>query len=204
MVQRPNYRHDHWLDHWLDYYLLEPDGLLVEEFVLGADFSAIGLDGAGWSAASGWWSSAQFTRGVRTDQALRARVRPVERAEAESAFRRLGGGGLPGEAALRGYFRERQPLRGEQLRLQSVPGRRMYRILCAGQTAAEPARHAGQGFGWELRRIGAGIGWCADLTVAVGAESAEVVAEVVAELLAEVKSAVRRAGLIPVTIERFF
>ncbi|GII42003.1 hypothetical protein [Planotetraspora phitsanulokensis] len=137
----------------LDYYLVLPDrpadgtpadGIVVEEFALGSDHTAIGLDCAGWTAADGeWWSSAAFSRGMRREPDLRRRVAAVPRRDAEVVYRRLGGGELPGEAELRSRFHDREPLGEPPLLLGSpdVPDgfhdRRLYRVLFAGDLAGE-------------------------------------------------------------------
>ncbi len=135
----------------LDYYLILPetgdgepparaDGIVVEEFVLAEDFSAVGLDSAGWTPGSGgWFSSASVSRSMRADPDLRARVVATGRQEAQTAYRQLGGGALPDEETLRTYFLDRVPLvTSAPLRLR--PGHaadgyqdtRVYRILFAG------------------------------------------------------------------------
>ncbi|WP_203887213.1 hypothetical protein [Planotetraspora kaengkrachanensis] len=141
----------------LDYYLVLPerrddgtpaDGIVVEEFVLGGDHTAIGLDCAGWTAADGqWWSSAAFSRGMRGEPDLRRRVAAVPRRDAEAVYRRLGGGELPSETELRSLFRDREPLGEPPLLLGSpdVPDgfhdRRLYRVLFAGELAGEGLAH---------------------------------------------------------------
>ncbi|WP_248963643.1 hypothetical protein [Sphaerisporangium perillae] len=136
----------------LDYYVVlsetgvrEPsapaDGIVVEEFVFADDCTATGLNGAGWTAADGgWWSSAAFSRAMRADPRLRGRVVPVRRHDAEIVYRRLGGGELPGEPALRIHFRDRQPLTGSAPLLFGPPqvpegfhDMRVYRILFANE-----------------------------------------------------------------------
>lgn len=134
----------------LDYYLLlsqrgdrDPapavEGIVVEEFTRHRDLSTAGLDSAGWTpTGADWWSSASFSRGMRTDQELLARVVPSSRGEAENAYRQLGGGQLPEEPVLRTYFRDHQPFAtAPPLRLgpaQPPTGfheRRVYRVLFA-------------------------------------------------------------------------
>lgn len=129
----------------LDYYLIRqsaggaPAGVLAEEFVLCDDYSTAGTDSAGWTPEDGrWWSSAAFSGGIRFDAELRDRVTPIDRDDAAAAFRLLGGGVLPDEPALRGYFHDRasapaaQPLR---LRAGEPPAgfreQRVYSIVCA-------------------------------------------------------------------------
>jgi hypothetical protein len=132
----------------LDYYLLlggtdpgQPIGLVVEEFSFAEDYATVGLDSAGWTIADDrWWSSAQFSRDMRMDPQVRARVYPVHRREAEVAFHRLGAGRLPEESTLRAYFRDPVPLTASApLRLDNrqVPygfrDMRTYRILFANE-----------------------------------------------------------------------
>ncbi|PZG08056.1 hypothetical protein [Nonomuraea aridisoli] len=215
----------------MDYYLISaragdrsPAGLLVEEFVLCEDYTAAGIDGAEWRPENrAWSSSAELSRAIRADSALRGRVTPVSRQEAYDAFARLGGGELPEEAGLRTLFQERRPLpTSAPLNLGGGSGARRYRILFAGElgtdglararkalrleptgdprvVGAASADSGGHGFTWELRRIGAGIAWCVDVTVRLG--SGPVTA--LGALLHHHRQAIREQGLIPVTIERF-
>ncbi|GAB3144787.1 hypothetical protein GCM10027290_23590 [Micromonospora sonneratiae] len=134
----------------LDYYLIhpqrpygdqptQPEGLLVEEFVLDEDHTAVLLNSAGWAVSDRRWQSASaFSRGVRVDADLRGRVVVASRPEAEAVYGRLGGGELPDEDVLRSYFRDGQPLAtSAPLRLgpgQVTPGfheTRVHRILFA-------------------------------------------------------------------------
>jgi hypothetical protein len=230
----------------LDYYLViaqagrrgpeaQPDGLVVEEFVFAADFSATGLYSAGWGPAERtWWSSAAFGRGMRTDPALRARVVPVSRDDARVAYRRLGGGELPNETTLRTHFHDYQSLAGPApLRLGSglVPDgfqdKRVYRILFAKDLDIERltslrtlwqlvsvddptdprARVIGTArrrvlddvFTWDLRRIGAEVAWCLDVTAHLRGDADHTIGP----LLRELTAVMRGQGLIPVTVERF-
>ncbi|MEV4470685.1 hypothetical protein [Nonomuraea sp. NPDC049504] len=214
----------------MDYYLISstagdrtPAGLLVEEFVLCEDYTAAGIDGAEWRPENGAWSSsAELSRAIRADRALRGRVTPVSRQEAYDAFARMGGGVLPEEAGLRTLFQERRTLpTTAPLNLGGSRARR-YRILFAGELGADGLENArtalrleptgdprvigaasadagGHGFTWELRRIGAGIAWCVDVTARLG--SGPVTA--LGALLHHHRQAVREQGLIPVTVERF-
>jgi len=205
----------------LDYYLVDGSGILVEEFVLGEDDAAVAIDNAGWTDGR-WWSSAAFSMNLRGDPRLRARVVPADRDEARLAYRRLGGGELPDEATLRGYFADPAPLPASAaLRLDATPvpdgyrERRVYRVLFAGDLDPDGVaalRHrlrmpasggagvaqAGDEFTWQLRRIGYGVAWCIDLTACLNGDPARV-----RPLLRELTSAARGQGLIPVTIERF-
>jgi hypothetical protein len=132
----------------LDYYLvfanvrareraLPPEGIVVEEFVLRPDGTASALDSAGWTAVGrSWWSAAAFSRGLRSDTRLQARVTPVDRAGANAAYRLLGGGELGPEPELRRHFLDRLDL-PDLAPLSLVPAqatgeRRVYRVLLAG------------------------------------------------------------------------
>jgi hypothetical protein len=229
------------MEQGLDYYLIyaatrerddaAPEAILVEEFLLYDDYTAAGIDSAGWArGAGGWRGSPVASRKIRADAGLRARVAPVPRAEAAAAYARLGGGALPDEAEIRGFFHERQPLPAAaplDLCSTGAAGERRYRILFAGdlderglaevgtalrlEPAADPAdplarvigtaaaSAGGHTFTWELRRIGPGIAWCLDVIVRLGAGSASVIGT----LLRHHRQAMRRQGLIPVTVERF-
>jgi hypothetical protein len=230
----------------LDYYLVfddagdrardvPPRGLLVEEFVLRADYSSAGRDSAGWTpAGEGWWSSAAFSREIRVDPRLGDRVAVVGRVDATEAFRKLGGGELPDEPALRTFFHDRElapaaaPLR---LSAERAPAgfreRRVYSIVfaksldLAGWEAvwaawrlapvddpADPQARvvgrarldaAGHAFSWDLRRLGPGLGWCVDVTAHLGAAPTAALGA----LLRDLRLAMRRQGLIPITVERF-
>ncbi|MEV0628584.1 hypothetical protein ACI2LC_32930 [Nonomuraea wenchangensis] len=216
----------------MDYYLISTSahdrslaGVLVEEFVLCEDFTAAGIDSAEWGSETGEWLAApEVSRLIRSDGALRARVRPAGRRVAREAYARLGGGELPEEEELREHFRRRQPLpTTAPLRLGSGPDKdRRYRILFAGELGADGLAGAqaalrlkptgdprvvgtasvsagGHGFSWELRRIGSGIAWCVDVTARLGGGSLATLEA----LLTYQRQAVRRQGLIPVTVERF-
>jgi hypothetical protein len=217
---------------------VSPEGIVVEEFVLAEDFSAVGLHSTAWTPVPGpaddWWGSAALSRGMRVDPALRARVIPVGRDDAGAAYRRLGGGELPDEPTLRTRFDHYEPLaESAPLRLGSgdVPDgfadRRVYRILFAkeldtgrlsdlmarwGMAPADDRsaaaarvvgtasrRICGDVFTWDLRRIGAAIAWCVDLTAHLVDGSADRIGPVLREL----RTDARRQGLIPVTVERF-
>ncbi|MFE9191537.1 hypothetical protein ACFYL6_18190 [Micromonospora sp. NPDC007208] len=224
----------------LDYYLVlaqhgdrdptaDPDGIVVEEFTRHHDHSTTGLDSAGWTPASGWWSSAALSRGIRTDPDALARVVPTWRREAESVYRTLGGGHLPDETTLRTYFRDHQPIASAPpLRLgpaQPPAGfheRRVYRVLfakdlrvdqvtslrAAWQTPAEGSGASvasghldrdGDRFTWDLRRVGHTLAWCLDVTVLLRTATARAVGPTLSDLT----NVLRRHGLIPVTTERF-
>ncbi|TMR24404.1 hypothetical protein ETD86_04530 [Nonomuraea turkmeniaca] len=206
-------------------YDRSPAGVLVEEFVLCEDFTAAGIDSAEWGSETGEWLAApEVSRAIRANGALRSRVTPVSRQDARDAYAYLGGGELPEEDRLREHFRRRQPLpTSSPLHLGSAPAKaRRYRILFAGELGAdglaaaqaalrlEPTGDArvvgkasgsvsGHGFTWELRRIGAGIAWCVDVTVRLGAGPLATLGA----LLHHHRQAIREQGLIPVTVERF-
>ncbi|WP_432923985.1 hypothetical protein ACQPZZ_28205 [Microbispora sp. CA-135349] len=206
------------------------EGIVVEEFALTGDFRTVGLDTTGWTAADGaWWSSAAFGRAMREDPGLRARARAVSRLDAEAAYRGLGGGELPGETRLRALFHDHQPLPDSPpLRLSPprVPDgfhdTRVYRLLFAGEPhlprladvvtlageAGDPrTRVIGTGelrtdpdvFTWEVRRIGPGVACCLDLTAHLGTASGQALGP----LLRRLTTAMRHAGPVPVTVERF-
>jgi hypothetical protein len=142
------------LQRLLDYYLIcprsphdddSPEGIVVEEFVLGEDYSAIRLHSIGWSSNDRHWrKSAALSRAIRVDGNLRGRVRAIARDEAEVIYRRLGGGELPDEKALRTKFGDGEALPASApLRLSrgQVPagfhGTRLYRILFANELGPE-------------------------------------------------------------------
>jgi hypothetical protein len=214
----------------LDYYLLQPTGvdgapetgLLVEEFVLGDDLSAVRLRSACWTTDAGWRSSAAFARAVRTDRRLRSRLVAADRRAAEAAFGRLGGGALPDEDALRGHFRDDVPLAaGAPLRLGTGPA--VHRVLFAGEPDgdaiarlsavlrlggapdADGTRPGVVGTGrlrvndtnhlWQLRRVG-DVAWSIDVTCEPAAGDA------LRWVLRQVTDVARHHALVPVTIER--
>ncbi|MEV1331304.1 hypothetical protein AB0J20_17215 [Micromonospora costi] len=219
----------------LDYYVIvdasgaTAEAVAVEEFVRAPDWCTVGLDSAVWTPATGWRSSASFSRGMRADARLRARVRPVPRGVADAVHRQLGGGPLPGEPSLRDRFGDRQTFPAAAPLLLASPAapegcheRRVYRTLFAGDLPADrgaelaarwPAGHhapagvlaagrrrvGGDDHTWALRRIGGGVAWAVDLTVALATAADHSVGPVLHELT----TVVRLAGLIPATTERF-
>ena len=220
----------------LDYYYLigdpigSADGIVVEEFVLADDHTAVGLRSTGWTPADRrWWSSAEFSRAMRADPALRVRVAAASRADVETAYRRLGGGDLPDEPTLRGYFRDYEPLATSTpllLGTGPVPDgyreKRLYRVLFAGELppdrladlravwhmeTARSDRAAGTArrpvgddlFTWDLRRIGEGVAWCLDVTACLAGGGDRGLGP----LLRELTAIMRGHGMIPVTVERF-
>ncbi|GAA0404693.1 hypothetical protein Acor_23750 [Acrocarpospora corrugata] len=226
----------------LDYYLVFPEawdgdlsvppgGIAVEEFVFAGDHTAAGVDGAVWTAADGgWWSSADFSRAVRADQGFRALVVAVRRGDAEAAYRRLGGGVLPAEAMLRGYFGDRLALPGSAPLLLTPPEvpdgfreKRRYRILFAGELGEDQVGRLRQVWGMapadararvlgtaHLRVAGDAFTWelrrigpGVALCVDVTACLGDPPGEAVGVLLRELMAVVRLEGLVPVTIERF-
>jgi len=175
----------------LDYYVVMEGGgraaaVVVEEFVLAGDHTAAGLASATWTAAG--WSPSLSTR-MRSEAALRARVTFASRPGAAEAFRVLGGGELPDEGELRRQLHDYEPLNTApplRLGLTDAP---YYRILFAGEPR-DAAAHP------HLRRIGNGVAWCVDIAAREGVS--------VGPALREARDAMRRNGLIPVTIERFY
>jgi hypothetical protein len=166
--------------------------------VLAGDYSAANLNSAAWTPEDGrWWSAPAFSQQLRIDPWLRGRAVPAPRSAAAAVYRRLGGGELPCEEVLRGYFGEGTPLSAPPLRLDTVPvaaggdQTRVYRILFAKDLGAaglanlweawrmEPAGArtgvvgtarrcaGGDVFSWDLRRIGTGAAWCVDLTASL-------------------------------------
>src|SRR5262245_51254554 len=117
----------------LDYYTVHGRGgrlqtLVVEEFVLREDFTAAGIDSAGFDGV--WWSSADCSRRLRTDAA--ASTTAVSRSGAEAAFRELGGSRLPADSLLREHFADRAVFAEvSPLRFGPDDGRRVYRLLFA-------------------------------------------------------------------------
>lgn len=216
----------------LDYYLLRPvgaagtpaTGLLVEEFVLADDLSAVRLRSAAWTPADGrWWSSAAFARAIRTDRQLRARVTAIDRPTAETTYRRLSGAALPNEEALRGHFYDDAPLAsGKPLRLGI--GSAVHRVLFAGEPDGDgvdrlrarlrlaevpaaggaPPGVIGTGrlrvndtnLRWELRRVGGGAAWSIDVT------SEPTGSEALRWMLRQLTDVARYHGLIPTTFDR--
>ncbi len=211
----------------LDYYLIlpesagpgrreRPEAIVVEEFVLAADHTAAALDSTGWTpGADRWWSSAAVSRDMRVDPRLRARSVPVERAEAADCYHRLGGGDLPDEDTIRGYFGDRTrldtspPLRlGTGQPTEGYRETRVYRILFAGDLPAGSGtgvvgtadiRLGADAFSCRLRRIGTAIAWCVDVTADLSGGSDRAVGQVLRSLM----GTMRGRGLIPATIERF-
>ncbi|WFF09840.1 hypothetical protein O7622_15410 [Micromonospora sp. WMMD1076] len=114
----------------------EPEGLLVEEFLLAADYSSAGLVSGGWNREERQWRDASATsRRLRVDAALRARVTPVGRAAAAASYWDLCGADLLDEPALRACFGDHAPQAPSALRLSGPEARRgfretrIYRIL---------------------------------------------------------------------------
>ncbi len=194
----------------LDYYLMAGRTLVVEAFAVDESGCATGLDclsctGPQWA----WQASAELSRAVRADERLRRDTAVLTRAQAETAFAALGGGTLPGEAALRARFGSRWCFRSAAplvLRTGDVPAgfreRRVYRLLFANGLPAFPAggfEQGGHHFDCRPRDVGPGLAWALDVTVLLGAGPEQEVVRV----LGAARAALREAGLIPVTVERF-
>ncbi|MGC4806993.1 hypothetical protein [Micromonospora sp. DT233] len=224
----------------LDYYLVHPDGpggraaapegLVVEEFVLDADHSAVRLDSAAWTPADGhWWDAAAFSRSIRVDAGLRARVVGVPRQRAAGAYRQLGGGELPDEETLRGHFHDGQPL-GTAAPLRLVPGpdagprhTRVHRVLFAADLRPDGLANVSEAWrmvsvgdpgaravGVAERRIGPDtFTWYLRRVGGGGPWCLDLSADLstgdaaIGPLLRELTTQLRMQGLIPVTVERF-
>lgn len=129
----------------LHYYVVhdsagEPDGLLVEEFLLAEDHSSVGLASGCWTRREERWRDAAATsRQLRLDAALRARVAAVGRAAATTLHENLCGVPLPDEATVRACFGDPPGRTPPPLRLggpEATPGfreTRVYRILFVGE-----------------------------------------------------------------------
>lgn len=163
----------------LDYYLVGPDTVLVEEFVLEPTGAAIGIDSVCFSP-SAWASGASLSREIRADAALRESVRPVTRAEAEQAA------DLPAESVLCSLFTDRIPLGAQPL---SFGDESILRLLFAGRRDAPSLSIVD--VQWKLRDVGPGLAWAVDL---YGPATPAVVHLV--------KSQMHRQGFLPITIER--
>ncbi|MBQ1046707.1 hypothetical protein KBX35_24000 [Micromonospora sp. C32] len=121
-----------------------PEGLLVEEFLLAADYSSAGLVSGGWTRSAGRWHEASATsRCLRADAGLRKRVTSVDRAAAAALYRGLCGADLPDEDTLRACFgppptRPPSPLRlGDSEPRRGFRETRVYRILFAGELSPD-------------------------------------------------------------------
>lgn len=175
----------------LDYYVVMEGGgraaaVVVEEFVLAGDHTAAGLASATWTT-DGWGPSLSLR--IRKDADLRARVTYATRQGAAEAFRMLGGGELPDESQLRRQLHDYEPLNTAsplRLGLTDAP---YYRILFAGEPLDSGAHP-------HLRLIGHGLAWCVDISAPEGVN--------VGADLRTARQAMRRNGLIPVTVERFY
>ncbi|GAA1652028.1 hypothetical protein [Catellatospora bangladeshensis] len=227
----------------LDYYLvyanarardraLPPEGIVLEEFVLRPDGTTSALDSAGWTAAGGtWWSAVAFSRGLRTDARLRARVTPADRAGAQTAYQTACGAKLPAEPELRRHFLDRLELPASApsplVPTQTTTERRIYRVLLAGELP-EPGREALRS-GWRMQpfdrvddaahRIagrtrrtldGQTVTWTlrqvgteADWAVDLSTDrSDDSSTPTLAPLLNRLRTEARDQGLIPVTVDR--
>jgi hypothetical protein len=183
-----------------------PDGVLIEEFVRDRDYSAKGLCGAVWTFAEPRWRGASsFSRAVRTDPALLARVVPTDRAGAEAVI-----ADLAAEEELRAHFLDYEPFAtAPPLRLRPAEApdgfreHRLYRVLFAkdprdGEFTGR-RMVGGDQFSWTLRRVGGGLGWGLDVMVLLAGGADDAVGPVIDELT----GALLGRGLIPVTTERF-
>ncbi|WP_051796914.1 hypothetical protein [Catenuloplanes japonicus] len=190
----------------MDYYLLDGTTVLVEEFARDRDHVTVGLRAAAWDRGSRRWvSCAAFSRALRGDPGLLARVTPVDRARAEAAH----GGPLPPEAELRAAFLDfaaaarSAPLRlGQDAPPEGFQEQRFYRVLFAKDAAApyRGDRRAGADvFSWELRRVAGGTAWALDLTALLADGDDTTVGTVLTDLTREA----RTHGLIPIATERF-
>ncbi|MBV1856483.1 hypothetical protein [Catellatospora tritici] len=224
----------------LDYYLvfpssravergLSPEGLVVEEFELRPDGTTAGLNSAGWTKAGGsWWTAAAFSRTLRADARLRAKVAPVGRTVAQSAYRELSGVDLPTEPQLRRHFLDglELPASASFVPVQATADQRLYRLLLAGELTEhglaslrggwrmppfDRAGDAAQGVAgrtrrtvdgrlvsWTLRRVDGDAAWAVDLSVD-WVDSTPAHTE---PLLSRLRAEARRHGLIPVTVAR--
>ncbi|MFI6231765.1 hypothetical protein ACIBCR_31155 [Micromonospora echinospora] len=228
----------------LDYYLVRPrppddrpgappEGIVVEEFLFGADHQALRVDSAAWTpGGSGWWTAPALSRSIRADPELRGRVVGVPRHRAEVVYRQLGGATLPDEATLRGHLRAGDTRAASAPLLLSpervTPGfhsTRVYRLLFANElgpddlvelssvwqmTGTDPTRPDGV-VGTARRRIGADVfGWELRRIGMVGAYCLDLTVDLatgrddgVRPVLRELTTTLRLRGLIPVTVERF-
>ncbi|MFE0589051.1 hypothetical protein [Micromonospora echinospora] len=228
----------------LDYYLVRPrppddrpaappEGIVVEEFLFGADHTVLRVDSAAWTPGGpGWWTAPELSRNIRADPELRGRVVGVPRHRAEVVYRQLGGATLPDEATLRGHLRAgdtRATSAPLLLSTQPVtPGfhsTRVYRVLFANElgpddlvelsavwqmTGTDPTRPDGV-IGTARRRIGADVfRWELRRIGVVGAYCLDLTVDLatgrddgVRPVLRELTTTLRLRGLIPVTVERF-
>lgn len=198
--------HPFWHSVGVDYYALRDpagDGLLVEKFIHAPDHTTVGLTGLLWTGADPrWLGASSFSRALRSDPLLLARVTPTTRAGAADAYARLGGGHLPTEWRFPDPepFAVAPPLRlGPPHPPDGFHERRLYRVLFAKDPVSavrwpEPR----PGFTWELRRVG-GVAWALDVTVLLATPADDAVGPVLHDLT----DAARCHGLIPVTTERF-
>ncbi len=188
----------------LDYHLL-PDAIVVEELAIDDEVVAVELYSTAWTLGRGWADGIGLSRALRADPALRAQGSAVDRAGAQAAYRAGGGGDLPEEATLRGYFGDGLAMGGPPLVIGHAC---VYRILFAGDLDARMVAHwglvpgeagiAGRGV-WEglhvdVRRVG-GAAWAADVTAPAATRT-------LIGVLHELASGARPYGLIPVTVER--
>ncbi|NUR70528.1 MAG: hypothetical protein HOU81_06890 [Hamadaea sp.] len=168
----------------MDYYVINGTDLHVEEFVLADDHTAVAID----------TTSTEAALRIRREPRL---ARAISRAEATAL------GPVPGTLPFR-HFLPSAPL----VLSDAEP---LYRMLFAGRPSSmedlgqawdlEPSDEPNvvgvarrTGAEWRLRDVGPGVAWAVDLSASP---------EVAGRLLADIRSTARRAGLIPVTVERF-
>ncbi|OZV84341.1 hypothetical protein CA850_00235 [Micromonospora echinospora] len=228
----------------LDYYLVRPrpsddrpaappEGIVVEEFLFGADHTVLRVDSAAWTPGGpGWWTAPALSRNIRADPELRGRVVGVPRHRAEVVYRQLGGATLPDEATLRGHLRAGDT-RATSAPLLLSPERvtpgfhstRVYRVLFANElgpddlvelssvwqmAGTDPPRPGGV-VGTARRRVGADVfRWELRRIGVVGAYCLDLTVDLatgrddgVRPVLRELTTTLRLRGLIPVTVERF-
>ncbi len=194
----------------LDYYLVGSEAMVVEEFAVDAGGCAVGIDCVVYVAGErGWRGSARLSRAMRSEVEVRDRTAVLSRAAAETAYAELGGGVLAGEAALRAGFGQRwsfPPALPLVFGAGDVPEgfreRRIYRLLFAsGLPEVDTGRvdRDGHVFVWQARDVGQGLAWAVDFTVLIGRGEEGAVSWV----LTSARRSLCRAGLIPVTVERF-
>jgi hypothetical protein len=206
----------------------------VEQFARHDDATTAGLHSAGWTAdRAHWWSSASFSRSVRTQPSMAARIVPTRREGAEAVYRRHGGGTLPEEALLRNNFHDYTAFPATAALTfapASVPAgfaeRRLYRVLFAKQLTQagpenlralwraallEPSGPDERVLATARRRTGddvytwdlRSIGPRLACCLDVTALLRAATSTTVGPVLGELTEAVRQQGLIPVTTERF-
>lgn len=194
----------------LDYYLVGEEAIVVEEFAVDDSGCAVGVDCVAYVGAEGAWrGSAQLSQAMRSEPEVRDKTVVLTRAAAEKAYAAMAGGALAGEPALRAGFGQRwsfPPALPLVFGAGEAPSgfreRRIYRLLFASglpDVAEGGFERDGHVFQWQVRDVGQGLAWAVDFTVLFGAGSEATVAAV----LTSARRTLGRAGLIPVTVERF-